>query len=130
MCAPIFGSIRFSWWPIHVTRVILVDRNDYYSTNIRCMYTGVIDDLMSSRWKRSLFFSSDYAPRYKFIMLHILEYRAFALTNHKTHAISSSTLARSRVDCAAALFRQGKTQSLRLLWTTFNIHLSRTRARF
>lgn len=27
-------------------------------------------------------------------MLHILEYRAFALTNHKTHAISSSLRSR------------------------------------
>lgn len=37
------------------------------------MYTGVIDDLMSFTLEKiPSFFLSDYAPRYKFIMLHIL----------------------------------------------------------
>lgn len=52
------------------------------------MYTGVIDDLMSFTLEKiPSFFIGLCATIQIFIILHILEYRAFALMNHK-HAIS------------------------------------------
>lgn len=57
-----------------------------------------------------LFFLSDYVPRYKFIMLHILKYRALKCTHESQTCNIFLTFSRrvlARVDCSAAFAGEG-----------------------
>lgn len=137
MCAaPIFGSVCLlassGGRNMSTGRLIIT-----YSTNIRCTRCNWRSNVIL-RWKRSLLFFHLCATIQIYYVTHLEISNTFALTNHKTHAISFSflllyVLTREWRLCAAAFFRQGRTQSLlRLLWTTwFNIRSSiLIRARF
>jgi len=95
-------------WPIlcsHVVRQKWLLLDQYIRCN-RCNWrANEFSGKISSSLSFFFFFLSDYVPRYKFIMLHILEYRALECTHESQTCnifLTSSRRVLARVDCSAA----------------------------